>query len=426
LTALAQLASDASLFQGLFVALLVVSVGLRIHLSRRQERHVRAHREEVPSPFRGAIPLEAHWKAADYTVARTRFSRVAALWDAVVLLALTLGGGLDLLARLLPGRTLLAAAAFVLVAFLAQGILLLPLPIWRTFRIEQRFGFNRTTPSLFVLDLLKGLVLAFVIGAPLALFALWLVSRAGRFWWLYAWAGWSLVSVLLAWAYPVLIAPLFNKFRPLADEALAARIRALLDRTGFRAGGILVMDGSRRSTHANAYFTGLGRRKQVVFFDTLRELLTPDEMEAVLAHELGHFKLRHVQTRLLAGAAMSLAGFAVLAWLLRRGWFYAGLGVGAASPQAGIVLFALAAPVFDFVLHPLLTAWSRRHEYQADAFAAEHASAEAMAGALVKLVEHNAGTLTPDPLHSAFHDTHPPAPLRIARLRAEGSGGMPG
>jgi len=418
LTAPAVLASGESLFGGLFVAMLLVSVGLRIQLSRRQERHVRAHRAEVPSPFRGAIPLEAHQKAADYTVARTRFSRVVALWDAVVLVALTLGGGLDALARLLPGATLLGATAFVLAAFLARGILMLPLSLWRTFRIEQRFGFNRTTPRLFAIDLLKGLLVAGVIGAPLVLGGLWLIARAGRLWWLLAWAGWFLVSVLLAWAYPVLIAPIFNKFRPLEDEALAERIRALLDRTGFRSGGILVMDGSRRSTHANAYFTGLGRKKQVVFFDTLRELLTPDEMEAVLAHELGHFRLRHVQIRLLAGAAMSLAGFALLGWLLERGWFYEGLGVTAPSAQAGLVLFALAAPVFDFVLHPLLTAWSRRHEYQADAFAAAHASGEAMAGALVKLTGHNAATLTPDPLFSAFHDTHPPAPLRIARLKA--------
>jgi STE24 endopeptidase len=417
LIALGEPSTGASFLSSLFVAAIAVSLGLRIALSRRQERHVLAHRDEVPSPFQGKIPLEAHRKAADYTVARTRFGRVAAVWDAVLLLALTLGGGLDALGRLLPGGTLLGATAFVLTAFLAQGLLLLPLAAWRTFRLEQRFGFNRTTPRLFVADLLKGLLVSGAIGAPLALGALWLVSRAGPYWWLPAWAGWLALSVLLAWAYPVLIAPLFNRFRPLADEALAQRIRALLDRTGFRSGGILVMDGSRRSTHANAYFTGLGRRKQVVFFDTLRELLTPDEMEAVLAHELGHFKLRHVQVRLAAGAVMALGGFALLAWLLGRAWFYEGLGVGTPSPQAGLVLFALAAPVFGFVLHPLLTAWSRRHEYAADAFAAAHASAEAMAGALVKLSEHNSATLTPDPLHSAFHDTHPPAPLRIARLR---------
>ncbi|HEX5137807.1 MAG TPA: M48 family metallopeptidase [Planctomycetota bacterium] len=422
MTALAEPAPGASLFGSLFVATLLVSAGLRIHLSRRQERHVRAHREEVPSPFRGAIPLEAHRKAADYAVARTRFSRVAAVWDAVALVALTLGGGLDALARLLPGATLLGATAFVLAAFLARGLLLLPLSAWRTFRIEQRFGFNRTTPRLFALDLAKGLLLAGAIGAPLVLGGLWLVARAGRFWWLYAWAGWFLASVLLAWAYPVLIAPLFNRFRRLEDEALAGRIRALLDRTGFRSGGIRMMDGSRRSTHANAYFTGLGRKKQVVFFDTLRELLTPDEMEAVLAHELGHFKLRHVQIRLAVGATTSLAGFALLGWLLGRGWFFEGLGVTTPSPQAGLVLFALAAPAFDFVLHPLLTAWSRRQEYEADAFAAAHASADAMALALVKLTGHNAATLTPDPLHSAFHDTHPPAPLRIARLKASPQG----
>ncbi|MCK6459382.1 MAG: M48 family metallopeptidase [Planctomycetes bacterium] len=412
------MSAEASLFRGLFLAALALSLALRVWLSLRQERHVLARREEVPAPFRGAIPLDAHRKAADYTAARTRFGRVAAAWDAAVLLLLTLGGGLDILARILPGGSLPGATAFVLAAFLAQGILLLPLAAWRTFRIEQRFGFNRTTPRVFALDVAKGLLVAGVIGAPLALGALWLVAGGGEHWWLLAWAGWFLVSVLLAWAYPVLVAPLFNRFRPLEDAALEARIRALLDRTGFRSGGILVMDGSRRSKHANAYFTGLGRRKQVVFFDTLRELLTPDEMEAVLAHELGHFKLRHVRVRLLAGAAMSFAGFAILAWLLRRPWFCEGLGAGSPSPQMGLVLFALAAPVLGFVLNPLFTAWSRRHEYQADAFAAAHASGDAMAGALVKLTGHNASTLTPDPLHSAFHDTHPPVPLRIARLRA--------
>ncbi len=418
MTATAPLAlAEASLWRCLFVAALALSLGLRLWLSRRQELHVLARREEVPSPFREAISLPAHRKAADYAVARTRFSRYAAGWDAFALLLLTLGGGLDALARLLPGRTLLGATAYVLAAFLLQGLLLLPLSAWRTFVIEQRFGFNRTTPRTFAADLLKGLLVGIAIGAPLAAGALWLVTDGGRFWWLFAWAGWFAVSVLLTWAYPVLIAPLFNKFRPLADETLAARIRALLDRTGFRSGGILVMDGSRRSTHANAYFTGLGRRKQVVFFDTLRELLTPDEMEAVLAHELGHFRLRHVRVRLLVHAATSLAGTALLAWCLGRVWFFDGLGVSSPSPQAGLVLFALAAPVFGFVLNPLLTAWSRRHEYQADAFAAAHSSADAMAGALVKLCERNAATLTPDPLHSAFHDTHPPVPLRIARLR---------
>lgn len=418
MTALFPLAlTPAGLWRGFFVAALALSLGLRLWLSRRQERHVLAHREEVPSPFHGAIPLPAHRKAADYAVMRTRFSRFAALWEALVLLVLTLGGALEALARLLPGRTLPGATAYVLAAFVLQGLLLLPLSAWRTFVIEQQFGFNRTTPRTFAADLLKGLLVTGAIGAPLAAGALWLVARGGRFWWLFAWAGWFTVSVLLAWAYPVVIAPLFNRFRPLADEALAKRIRALLDRTGFRSGGILVMDGSRRSTHANAYFTGLGRKKQVVFFDTLRELLTPDEMEAVLAHELGHFKLRHVQVRLVVHAATSLAGAALLAWCLRQGWFHDGLGVTVPSPQAGLVLFALAMPVLGFVLHPLLTAWSRRHEYQADAFAAAHASKGAMAGALVKLCERNAATLTPDPLHSAFHDTHPPAPLRIARLR---------
>jgi STE24 endopeptidase len=397
----------------LFLTALLAGLGLRLWLSVRQERHVLAHRDEVPPPFRGTIPLEAHRKAADYTLARTRFGRVAAAWDALLLLAFTLGGGLDLLARWIPGHGLLAGACYVVAAFVAWGLLSLPLGIYGTFAIEERFGFNRTTPRLFAVDALKGLLVGVALGLPVAAGALSLVRR--ELWALIP-VGWLAFSLFATWLYPVLIAPLFNRFRPLDDEALSARVRALLEREGFRSGGVFVVDGSRRSTHANAYFTGLGRRKRVVFFDTLLELLAPEEVEAVLAHELGHYRLRHLELRIAVGFAFAAAAAFLLAWLLRQEWFFAGLGVSTPSPQAGLVLFLLVAPAFTFPLRPLLTGLSRRHEYQADAFAAARSAKGAMAAALVKLSERNAATLTPDPLHSAFHDTHPPVPLRIARL----------
>jgi len=405
-----------------FLLVLAAGLGVRLWLSARQERCVRAHRAEVPAPFRGLVPEEAHAKAADYTIARVRFGRVAAVWHAALLVALTLGGGLALLDRAWNARGLLAGTAFVLSAFAALELGSLPLRIWRTFRIEQRFGFNRTTPGLFLADLVREAALGVLLGGPLVLGALWLVRDGGPRWWLPAWAGWVGVSLLLTWAWPAVIAPLFNRFTPLRDEELERRIAALLERTGFTSRGVFVMDGSRRSSHANAYFTGLGHRKRIVLFDTLRTMLAPPELEAVLAHELGHYRLHHIPVRLAVGALTSLAGLALLAWLLGRPWFFAGLGVPHPSAHAGLVLFALVGPLFLFPLRPLLGWWSRRHEYQADAFAAEVSDGEALARALVRLYEHNASTLTPDPLHSAFFDSHPPAPLRLARLRARPGG----
>jgi STE24 endopeptidase len=397
----------------LFLAALLAALALRLWLSIRQERHVLARRGEVPAPFLGTIPLEAHRKAADYAVARARFSRVADAWQALVLLGLTLGGGLEMLGRLFPAEGIVAGTGYVLAAFLVQGLLLLPLDIHRTFAIERRFGFNRTTPGLFAADLAKGLLVGAAIGAPVIASALGLV-RAGLP--VAIPALWLAFSLLGAWIFPAIIAPLFNRFRPLADEALAGRIAALLERAGFESGGVFVMDGSRRSTHANAYFTGLGRRKRVVFFDTLLELLTPDEVLAVLAHELGHFRLRHLEQRLAAGTAVAaVAGF-LLCWLARQVWFFEGLGVGTPTWHAGLVLFLLVAPVFAFLLGPVVAAASRRHEFQADAFAAAQGGAAPMAGALVKLCKHNAGTLTPDPLYTAFHATHPPVAVRVERL----------
>jgi len=400
----------------LFLAALFATLGIRLWLSFRQERHVRAHRAEVPEAFAESIPLKAHQKAADYTVARLRLGRIVAPARAALLLAFTLGGGLSLLAGVWGQGTRLAGVAFVLSALLLAELCLLPFAIYRTFVLEERFAFNRTTPVLFVSDLGKQALLTVLLGGPLVYGALWLIGNGGAGWWVWLWAAWVGVSLFFTWAYPVLIAPLFFKFTPLRDDELLQRIRNLLRRTGFSSEGIFVMDGSRRSSHANAYFTGLGRRKRIVLFDTLCQVLAPPEVESVLAHELGHFKLGHLWWRLGAGAAMGLLGVAVFALVVDRAWFYAGLGVDQVSAHAGLLLFLWVAPLFTFPLGPLLTAWSRRHEYAADAFAAAHSDGQAMISALVKMYEHNAATLTPDPIHSAFHDTHPPAPLRVARL----------
>jgi len=401
----------------LFLAALGLSLAIRLYLSRRQERCVLAHRNAVPGAFADSVSLEAHRKAADYTVARVRFGRVAVAWRVIVLLAFTLGGGLAWLARVLDQGTLLAGTGFVLAAFLLSSACQLPLALYRTFVIEERFGFNRVTPRLFVADLFRSLALGALLGGPLALGALWLMRNGGARWWIWLWAGWVMVSLLLTWAYPVLIAPLFWRFTPLDEGELRERLEKLLERTGFESDGLFVMDGSRRSAHANAYFTGIGDKKRIVLFDTLRDMLGPAELEAVLAHELGHFRLRHVRTRLAASIGFGLVALWVFALLVKQPWFFTGLGVPEPSHHAGLVLFLWVAPVFTFPLSPLLSAWSRRHEYQADAFAAEHSDARAMVRALVRLYEHNASTLTPDPLHSAFYDSHPPAPLRVAKLR---------
>lgn len=401
----------------LFLAALLASLGVRLWLSRRQGRCVRAHRAAVPDAFAESIPLDAHRKAADYTLAQLRLGRVAAPARAALLVAFTLGGGLQALAGLWDQGTLLAGVAFVLSALFLAELLLLPLAVYRTFVLEERFGFNRTTPALFLSDLLKQALLTVLLGGPLVLGALWLIGNGGPLWWVWLWAGWVGVSLFFTWAYPVLIAPLFFKFTPLEDAELLQRIEDLLRRTGFVSDGIFVMDGSRRSSHANAYFTGLGRRKRIVLFDTLCATLTAPELESVLAHELGHFKLHHLRWRLAAGAAMGLFGVAAFRMVVDSAWFYSGLGVDGTAAHVGLVLFLWVAPLFIFPLRPLLSAWSRRHEYAADAFAATHSDGRALVSALVKMYEHNAATLTPDPIHSAYYDSHPPAPLRVGRLR---------
>jgi STE24 endopeptidase len=411
----------AGLFTSLFVLALAISLALRLWLAQRQVLHVQAHRAAVPAHFADRIGLAAHQKAADYTAARTRLAVVDLLLDTVVLLALTLGGGLALIAAwigTLPVAPLARDVTLIVTIALVAGALALPLAWYRTFVIEQRFGFNRMTPSIWIVDLIKSVLIGAVLGIPLVSLVLWLMARAGALWWLYAWLVWVGFQILMLALYPTVIAPLFNTFKPLADGGVKDRVEQLLARCGFRARGLYVMDGSKRSAHGNAYFTGFGRARRIVFFDTLLARLAPDEIEAVLAHELGHFKLRHVLKRMAWSAAASLALLALLGWLVGQPWFYAGLGVPGPAPRYGValVLFMLALPAFTFLASPLAAMYSRRHEFEADRYAASHASAPALIAALVKLYEDNASTLTPDPVHSAFFDSHPPAPARIARL----------
>jgi STE24 endopeptidase len=415
-------------FTTLFVVFLLAMVGLKFWLALRQVRHVAAHAGKVPEQFAERVTIEAHRKAAAYTVARQRLGMIETAVGAVLLVALTLLGGFQVLSDTLAdwvGRgfafQLLLVAAVVAIVSLVD----LPFAWYRQFRVEQAFGFNRMTPALFIADLVKSVLLAVALGLPILAVILWLMQQAGSLWWLYAWMVWIGFNALVLVLYPTLIAPLFNKFTPLQDSALAARIHALLERTGFSSRGVYVMDGSRRSSHGNAYFTGLGRAKRIVFFDTLVDRLQPPEIEAVLAHELGHFKLKHIAKRLAFSVASSLVVLALLGWLITQPWFYQGLGVtpalDARNDALALVLFFLVFPVFTFAFAPIASRLSRRHEFEADAFAARHAQASDLVAALVKLYQENASTLTPDPLHSAFYDSHPPAALRVQRLLAAGA-----
>jgi STE24 endopeptidase len=415
----------ADLFAALFAFFLLLTTGLKLWLASRQIRHVAQHAAQVPPQFADRITPDAHRKAAAYTMAKQRLIMVEVLVDAVLLTLLTLLGGLQWLTGWLStavGPGLGLQMALVVAVTLITALVGLPFNWYRQFRLEERFGFNRMTPRLFMADLLKGMLLSALLGLPLLAAVLLLMAQAGAFWWLYTWLVWMGFNGLVLVLYPTLIAPLFNKFEPLRDESLAVRLQELLARVGFASRGLFVMDGSRRSSHGNAYFTGLGRSKRIVFFDTLLQRLLPQEIEAVLAHELGHFKLRHIAQRLVFSFLLSLALLALLGWLSNQLWFYQGLGVEPFLPGQNqgiaLVLFFLALPVFGFVLAPLSSLLSRQHEFEADAFAARHASAQDLANALVKLYEDNASTLTPDPLHSAFYDSHPPAALRIGRLRS--------
>ncbi len=414
----------AAAFSLVFLAFLLLMLGLKFWLGARQIRHVAQHADVVPAQFAASVSLAAHQKAARYTVARQRLALFETAFSAVVLLALTFGGGLQAIAGLLAAFTgpgLPYQIAIVAAVVLLTTLLNLPFEWYRTFHVEQKFEFNRMTAPLFALDLGKGILLAIVIGLPLLALVLWLMEVAGALWWLYAWVAWVAWYALLNVLAPTVIAPLFNKFEPLQDSALVARVQSLLERTGFASRGVFVMDGSRRSSHGNAYFAGLGRSKRVVFFDTLLQRLLPQEIEAVLAHELGHFKLRHVLQRIAAVVAASLALLALLGWLAGEAWFYLGLGVGPApgnNSGLALILFVLILPVFSFIAAPMASLLSRRHEFQADRFAARQTSAQDLASALVKLYNDNAATLTPDPLHSSFYDSHPPAAVRIERLLA--------
>jgi STE24 endopeptidase len=406
-------------FTLLFVLALTGTLAVELWLLARQVRAVRAHRDRVPAPFAAAVGAAEHARAADYTIAQAKLATVERIAAFAIALALTLGGGVALIddATAAVGSTGLARqVATVGCVALAVTIAGLPFDAWRTFRIEARFGFNRTTPALFAADALKGIAVAGILLLPIVALLLWLLARAGTTWWAWAFAAWAAFSVLVGWAWPRVIAPLFNRFREMERGALRDGVESLARRCGFEPRGIFVMDGSRRSTHGNAYFTGLGRHKRIVFFDTLVEALAPPELEAVLAHELGHYRLRHVALRLALSLAMALAGFAVLAWLARQDWFQPALGVPSGSPQTLLLLFAIAAPAFLLPLRSLSAWLSRRHEFAADRFAARHADAASLADALVKLHRDNAATLTPDPLYTAVHASHPPALLRIARL----------
>jgi STE24 endopeptidase len=427
---------DASLLTALFAAALVVSLLLRLWLATRQIRHVSAHRAAVPAGFEGTVSLQAHQRAADYTLAKLRLSILSMAFGAAMLLGWTLLGGLEalndwLLVHAWPklgdlGYQLALLAAFALISALLE----LPWDAWSTFRLEQRHGFNRMSPGLWLADQAKGAVVAALLGLPLAALILWLMGAAGPTWWLWAFGVWTAFNLAILVLYPTVIAPLFNKFQPLEDGALKARVESLMARCGFAARGFFVMDGSRRSAHANAYFTGLGRAKRVVFFDTLLSKLSPSEVEAVLAHELGHFKHRHVPKRMVTMFALSLAGFALLGWLAQQISFYTGLGVtpslGAPNDALALLLFMLAGPVFAFFVTPLFAAVSRRHEFEADAYACAHTGQHDLGAALLKLYEDNASTLTPDPLYVRFYYSHPPAVQRLAAMGALGIEGPQG
>ncbi len=420
------------LWSALFASALVLGTGLKLWLATRQIRHVHGHRARVPEAFAAVIDLPTHQKAADYTVARARFGMWHTLFSAVVLLGWTLLGGLQWLAdfNALHFGTHLGAQLLLLVAFALIGAIIdLPWDLWQTFRLEARFGFNRNTPALFLGDMLKNLLVSAVLMLPLAALVLWLM-QASPLWWLWAWAAFAAFSLAMMVVFPMFIAPLFNRFEPLAEGEVKGRAQALMQRCDFALKGLYVMDGSRRSAHANAYFTGLGAARRVVLFDTLLKQLDAAQIEAVLAHEVGHYKRRHIQQRLFTTLLLSLAGFALLGWLTSKVWFYTGLGYApnllGGNTAAALILFMLVLPVFGVFFTPLGAGWSRRHEFEADAYAAEHSDARQLGAALIRMHQDNASTLTPDPLYVRFYYSHPPAMQRLARMGALATLSAPG
>lgn len=406
-------------FSWFFLVLLFGSLGLKFWLNVRQIHHVRSHRDQVPTDFRDSIPLDAHQKAADYTLAKTRLSNLHGVLATAVLLILTFGGLLDALARFsfsVLDASLLSGVLFMLLVMLFSKLTELPLELYQTFNIEQAFGFNRSNAQQFLKDQALHLILTLVIGVPILALMLWIMDQGGTYWWMLAWLAFMGFSLLMTWAYPIFLAPLFNTFTPLSDDELKSRIQNLLSRCGFENDGIFVMDGSRRSGHGNAYFTGIGKNKRIVFFDTLLDALEPQEIEAVLAHELGHFKCKHVTKHLIASSALSLLGFATLGWLYGQSWFYLGLGVEQMNAATALMLLMLVTPIVLVFIKPVFSAAQRRFEFEADAFASTTANANDLIQALVKLYRDNASTLTPDPVYSGFHHSHPPASVRISHL----------
>ncbi|MDQ3058408.1 MAG: M48 family metallopeptidase [Pseudomonadota bacterium] len=419
--------TDSSLvLTGIFSALLVLGLLTRFYLASRQIRHVAQHRGKVPAAFAATISLEAHQKAADYTIAKARFGLLEMAFGATVLLGWTLLGGLDTLNQaimnsslagygaLLPQLVLLAAFALI------SGLLDLPFTLYSTFKIEERFGFNKMTFKLWLGDLVKSTLVGAVVALPIMALILWLMGSAGSLWWLWTWGVWMVFNLLVLVLYPTVIAPLFNKFKPLDDEALKARVTALMQRCGFAAKGLFVMDGSKRSAHANAYFTGFGAAKRVVFYDTLLKQLNAAEVDAVLAHELGHFKHKHIIKRIVMLFAISLVGFALLGWLSSQVWFYTGLGVrpnlSGANDALALLLFMLGVPLLSFFISPLMAQLSRKHEFEADAYAISQTDGRDLQSALLKLYKDNASTLTPDPVFVKFYYSHPPASERLGRM----------
>ncbi len=420
---------SAQLFTFIFIATLALTTLAKLWLARRHLAYIAAHRNSVPEAFAGQISLASHQKGADYTSAKTRFSMLSVLFDAALLLAFTVAGGIEKISELSHdwfSQQLVQGMATIVIALLLSSILEAPFNIYSTFAIEGRFGFNHMTFRLYLMDALKNLLVGAILGLPLLAGVLWLMGRMGEHWWLYVWGVWVLFNLLILFIYPAFIAPLFNKFSPLADETTRARIEALLKRCGFTSSGLFVMDGSKRSAHGNAYFTGFGKTKRIVFFDTLLEHLNTEEIEAVLAHELGHFKHRHVMKRIASTFAISLVFLWLLGLLMQTSWFYQGLGVhpstfGSSDPgQAALalLLFFMIMPLLSFLLGPVMSAYSRKHEFEADSYAVKQTNSRDLVNALVKLYQDNAATLTPDPLYSKFYDSHPPASVRIAHLKA--------
>ena len=409
-------------FSILFILALLLSLAVQLWLSHRQTKMIQAHRAAVPEDFAEQITLEQHQKAADYSVAKLKINKIELVYGALLLLGWTLGGGLDYIDNIIRSYQYGAIVTGLVVIFsimLISAIIDMPFTLYRTFKIEQRFGFNRMTASQFIKDMLMQVVLTLVLAVPLIAGILWLMQDASPLWWVYVWAVLLSFGMLISWIFPTFIAPLFNKFMPLDNTELKKRITALMDRCGFASNGIFVMDGSKRSSHGNAYFTGLGKNKRIVFFDTLLETLDADEVEAVLAHELGHFKHHHVRKGLIVNALMMFAGLAILAWLIKQEAFYHALGVSQPSTYMALILFSMVMPLLSIYLQPIMSSLSRKHEFEADDFAAQQSKPQTLIKALVKLYRDNANTLTPDHLYSAFHDTHPPAPVRIAHLSAK-------